>query len=107
MRRARGLWQEVIQGGRYGVAAMVVFGVLAGVDPLDRLAARPAPAAGDLDRLIEALADRWLDRPPILARARAALGPVAARLGRPAPSAMTAPHVGVLAARFRRAVLGV
>jgi len=105
--RALGLWHEVIQGRRYGVTAMVVLGVLAGVEPLEGLASHPAPAAGDLDRLIEALAEAWLDRPPIVARASAALGPLAARLGRPSPPPMTAPHVGVLATRFRRAVLGV
>jgi hypothetical protein len=103
--RARDLWQDVIQGCHHGVAAMVVLGVLGGVEPLASIADRPPPRPDYLERVVERLADGWLDRRPIAVRANAALGPVAARLGRPIPAALAIPYVGVLAARFRRAIL--
>jgi hypothetical protein len=106
LERARHLWQQVVQGHRRSVAAAVVLGVLAGLDPLEVVAERPAPRAEDLRRVVDALAGQRLDRAPIAARANAVLGAVALRLGRTAPPAVLGSQVGVLATRFRHAVLG-
>jgi hypothetical protein len=101
--RARRLWKRIIIGRRANVRARVVLGALAGVQPLTAVGERPAPRRRWLERLVEVLAESRLDRPPLAGQASAAAPAVAARLGR-APPRIQASHVGVLAARFRRAI---
>jgi hypothetical protein len=103
LKRAGTLWQTIIMGRRADVAARVVLGALAGVEPLVLVADRPAPRRQWLERLVEVLAESRLDRVPLAAEAHAAAEDVAGRLGRRRPVILSA-HVGVLASRFRRAV---
>ena len=104
LRLALGLWGRAVERGRHGVAATVVLGALAGVRPLETMAERPRPRREWLERLLDALAEDHLDRDPVAAAANAALHAVAARLGRRRPPRIAPAYVGVLAARFRRAV---
>jgi len=104
--RARLLWERVICGGHTGAPAMVVLAALAGVRPLDAIADRPAAEPGWLQTLVETLADSRLGRLQVAIGVNAALAAAAVRLGQPAPEAVSAAYVGVLATRFRQAIFG-
>jgi hypothetical protein len=101
--RARVLWCTIIMGRRADVAARVVLGALAGVQPLALVAERPAPRHEWLQRLVEALVEDRLDRVPLACQASTAAPEVAERLDRPTPVILSS-HVGVLATRFRHVV---
>jgi len=106
IRRARRLWDRVIQGRGANVSAMVILGALAGVDPLERVADRPPPERQWLDHLVDVLVERRLARQRLAAVANAALGLVAERLGCPMPPKVLSAYLGVRATRFRHMVFG-
>ncbi|HUU30953.1 MAG TPA: hypothetical protein VMY69_02500, partial [Phycisphaerae bacterium] len=106
IRRARRLWDRVIQGRGANVSAMVILGALAGVDPLERVAERPPPERQWLDHLVDVLVERRLARQRLAAVANAALGLVAERLGCPMPPKVLSAYLGVRATRFRHMVFG-
>ena len=103
--RARLLWERIVRGGSCNVSAMAVLAALADVQPLAAIADRPPGDPRWLRTLVEALADGQLDRVQVARKVNAALA-AAVRLGRPAPEAVSAAYVGVLATRFRQAIFG-
>jgi hypothetical protein len=105
--RAGLLWEKAIRGGGRNAPPMVVLAALAGMRPLVAVAERPPAEPAWLQALVEALADERLDRVRLAGEANLALAAVARRLGQPAPEAVSAAYVGVLATRFRQAVLGM
>jgi hypothetical protein len=105
--RARVLWERVVRGRASNVPAMVVLGAMAGVQPLVLVADRPVPCCAWLERLVETLADRPLDRARLVHEANGAMAVIAGRLGLAPPPPLRGPYVGVLATRFRRVVLGL
>lgn len=106
VRRARLLWAKVTRSPRPNVSALAVLGILAGVDPAAAVADPRQPEGEWLQRLVESLTEGRLDRESLARRAAAALPAVAAYLGRPPPAAILPSYVGVIATRFRQAILG-
>jgi hypothetical protein len=106
LRRACLVWERVVRGPHCNVGAMAVLAALAGIQPLDDVAARPDPRPEWLERLVDVLVGGALDRGGILRAVNGALGSMAGRLGCPRPPDVGAGYVGVVASRFRRAVLG-
>jgi hypothetical protein len=93
----------VVGGGRHGLVSVLVLGALAGVRPLGAVIGRP-PRPEWLERLVDALAELRLDRGPIARSVSRALEAWPRPTGR-APPTVRPGHVGVLATRFRRAIL--
>lgn len=104
--RARLLWERVVRDGSCNVPAMAVLAALADVQPLAAIADRPLADPRWLRTLVDSLADGQLDRVRVACKVNAALAAAALRLGRPAPEAVSAAYVGVLATRFRQAIFG-
>jgi hypothetical protein len=103
LQRARDLWDRVVAGGRHGLVSALVLGALAGVRPLGSVIGR-APRPEWLERLVDALVEARLDRGPIARSVNRALEASLPGPGR-APRTVRPGHVGVLATRFRQAVL--
>ena len=106
IQRARRLWEKVILGHGHGVAARLVLGALAGVQPLTIITERPPPEPPWLETLVETLADGRLNRKVIARRANAALAAMNRSGGPLLPSRILSAYVGVLATRFRKSILG-
>jgi hypothetical protein len=104
--RARLLWERVVRGGSCNIPAMAVMAALADVQPLAAIADRPPGDPRWFRTLVETLAEGQLDRVQVARKVNAALAAAVLRLGRPAPEAVSAAYVGVLATRFRQAIFG-
>lgn len=107
VRRARGLWKEVIQGQRYGLEARLVLGAFAGVRPLRIILDGLPPKDVWLEILLDTLAEPRIKGRAVAEEVNCALAMMRQDASAaPCPEKILPRHIYNLANHFRDHVFG-